>query len=159
MRPIIINNFLHPARILADGCEKLRMYSVEGTQVNEPKVAEGVEAGVGAAGALGEDGFAGDAVEGLGEGSLHGGEAWLDLPAVEGGAVVAEGELPVHGLGARCHWRQYHHHSRAWCGLADGWTGAGGRGTPLPCTFFAKSQIVRLGVYFRYRGAVDWELF
>ncbi len=35
MRPIIINNFLHSARMLADGCEKLRMFSVEGTKVNE----------------------------------------------------------------------------------------------------------------------------
>jgi len=40
MRPIIINNFLHSARILADGCEKLRMFSVEGTRVNEKKVSE-----------------------------------------------------------------------------------------------------------------------
>ena len=38
MRPIIINNFLHSARILADGCEKFRTYSVEGTQVNEKKI-------------------------------------------------------------------------------------------------------------------------
>ncbi len=43
MRPIIINNFLHSARILADGCEKFRIYSVEGTQVNEKKIAEYVE--------------------------------------------------------------------------------------------------------------------
>jgi fumarate hydratase, class II len=40
MRPIIINNFLHSARILADGCEKFLIYSVEGTQVNEKKIAE-----------------------------------------------------------------------------------------------------------------------
>jgi fumarate hydratase class II len=40
MRPIIINNFMHSARILADGCEKFRMYSVEGTQLNERKIAE-----------------------------------------------------------------------------------------------------------------------
>jgi fumarate hydratase class II len=40
MRPILINNFLHSARILADGCEKFRIYSVEGTQVNEKKIAE-----------------------------------------------------------------------------------------------------------------------
>jgi fumarate hydratase class II len=40
MRPIIINNFLHSARILADGSEKFRMYSVEGTQLNERKIAE-----------------------------------------------------------------------------------------------------------------------
>ena len=33
MRPIIINNFLHSARILADGCEKFRTFSVEGTEL------------------------------------------------------------------------------------------------------------------------------
>jgi fumarate hydratase, class II len=43
MRPIIINNFLHSARILADGCEKFLIYSVRGTQVNEKKVAEYLE--------------------------------------------------------------------------------------------------------------------
>jgi fumarate hydratase class II len=43
MRPIIINNVLHSARILADGCEKFRVYSVEGTQINEKKVAEYVQ--------------------------------------------------------------------------------------------------------------------
>src|ERR1700689_306254 len=31
MRPIIINNFLHSARVLSDGCDKFRTYSVEGT--------------------------------------------------------------------------------------------------------------------------------
>ncbi len=62
-------------------------------------LGEGVDAGVGAAGALGEDGFAGDVVEGLGEGALDGGEAGLDLPAVEGRAVVGEDEFPVlHGF-------------------------------------------------------------
>ncbi|ADW70144.1 class II fumarate hydratase [Granulicella tundricola] len=43
MRPIIINNFLHSARILADGSEKLRVFSVEGTEVNEKKVSEYVQ--------------------------------------------------------------------------------------------------------------------
>ncbi len=43
MRPIIINNFLHSARILADGCEKFRFYSVEGTKVNKKRIAEYVE--------------------------------------------------------------------------------------------------------------------
>ena len=38
MRPIIINNFLHSARILGDGCEKFRTFSVEGTQLNEEKI-------------------------------------------------------------------------------------------------------------------------
>lgn len=40
MRPIIINNFLHSARILADGCEKFRLYSVEGTELNRPKIED-----------------------------------------------------------------------------------------------------------------------
>ena len=31
MRPVIINNFLHSARILADGCEKFLTFSVKGT--------------------------------------------------------------------------------------------------------------------------------
>jgi fumarate hydratase, class II len=43
MRPIIINNFLHSARILADGCEKFRTYSVEGTELNAKKIAEYVQ--------------------------------------------------------------------------------------------------------------------
>jgi len=40
MRPIIINNFLHSARILADGCQKFRTYSVEGTQLNRDRIDE-----------------------------------------------------------------------------------------------------------------------
>ena len=40
MRPIIINNFLHSARILGDGCEKFRTYSVEGTKLNDKRIAE-----------------------------------------------------------------------------------------------------------------------
>ena len=40
MRPLIINNFLHAARILADGCAKFRQYSVEGTELNLPKIQE-----------------------------------------------------------------------------------------------------------------------
>ena len=43
MRPIIINNFLHSARILGDGCEKFRTFSVEGTQLDEKKIAAFVE--------------------------------------------------------------------------------------------------------------------
>jgi fumarate hydratase, class II len=43
MRPIIINNFLHSARILADGCEKFRIYSVEGTALNQKRIAEYVQ--------------------------------------------------------------------------------------------------------------------
>jgi fumarate hydratase class II len=40
MRPVIINNFLHSARILADGCEKFRTFSVEGTDLNRERIAE-----------------------------------------------------------------------------------------------------------------------
>ena len=38
MRPIIINNVLHAARILADGCEMFRRYSVEGTELNRDTI-------------------------------------------------------------------------------------------------------------------------
>jgi fumarate hydratase class II len=40
MRPIIINNFLHSARILGDACEKLRKFSVEGTRLNRKRIDE-----------------------------------------------------------------------------------------------------------------------
>jgi fumarate hydratase, class II len=43
MRPIIINNFLHSARILADGCEKFRIFSIEGTLLNEKRIAQFVQ--------------------------------------------------------------------------------------------------------------------
>jgi fumarate hydratase class II len=43
MRPIIINNFLHSARILSDGCEKFRTFSVEGTELNRERIAELVD--------------------------------------------------------------------------------------------------------------------
>jgi fumarate hydratase class II len=38
MRPLIINNFLHSATILADGCEKFRRFSVEGTDLNRERI-------------------------------------------------------------------------------------------------------------------------
>ena len=40
MRPIIINNFLHSARILGDGCDKFRRHSVEGTRLNRAHIDE-----------------------------------------------------------------------------------------------------------------------
>jgi fumarate hydratase class II len=40
MRPIIINNFLHSARILGDACEKLRHFSVEGTRLNRKRIGD-----------------------------------------------------------------------------------------------------------------------
>jgi fumarate hydratase class II len=46
MRPVIINNFLHSTRILADGCAKLREFSVEGTELNRKKIDEYVQGSV-----------------------------------------------------------------------------------------------------------------
>jgi fumarate hydratase, class II len=44
MRPVIINNFLHSAGILADACENLRKFSVEGTRLNRKRIDELVAA-------------------------------------------------------------------------------------------------------------------
>jgi fumarate hydratase, class II len=38
MRPIIINNVLHSSRILADACDKLRRYSVEGITLDQNRI-------------------------------------------------------------------------------------------------------------------------
>jgi fumarate hydratase class II len=46
MRPIIINNVLHCIRILADGMEKFRLYSVEGTRLNEKRISQYVSESV-----------------------------------------------------------------------------------------------------------------
>src|SRR5260370_17460232 len=46
MRPVIIINFLHSARILADGCEKFREYSVEGTELNRERIQQYVDGSV-----------------------------------------------------------------------------------------------------------------
>jgi fumarate hydratase class II len=43
MRPIIINNVLHSARILGDACEKLREYCIVGTTLNSEKIGEYVD--------------------------------------------------------------------------------------------------------------------
>ncbi|HZA11501.1 class II fumarate hydratase [Mycobacterium sp.] len=43
MRPIVINNFLHSARILADACEKLQQFCVDGIELNDAKIAEYVD--------------------------------------------------------------------------------------------------------------------
>jgi len=42
MRPIIINNVLHSARILGDAADKLRRYSVENTQLDRDKITDSV---------------------------------------------------------------------------------------------------------------------
>ncbi|MFG1294233.1 class II fumarate hydratase [Xanthobacter variabilis] len=46
MRPVIINNFLHSARILADGCARFREFSVDGTELNRKKIDEYVNGSV-----------------------------------------------------------------------------------------------------------------
>jgi fumarate hydratase, class II len=38
MRPVIINNFLHSATILADACGKLRQYCIEGTELHRQQI-------------------------------------------------------------------------------------------------------------------------
>jgi len=40
MRPIVINNFLHSARVLGDACDKLRGFSVEGTRLDRKRIDE-----------------------------------------------------------------------------------------------------------------------
>jgi fumarate hydratase class II len=40
MRPIIINNFLHSARILGDGCEKLKTFCIDGVELNRARIDE-----------------------------------------------------------------------------------------------------------------------
>ncbi|WP_433287866.1 class II fumarate hydratase [Pseudonocardia sp. CA-142604] len=40
MRPIIVNNVLHSARILADASDKLRRYSVAGTDLDRERISE-----------------------------------------------------------------------------------------------------------------------
>ncbi|MDG6093765.1 class II fumarate hydratase [Acetobacter sp. AN02] len=46
MRPVIIRNFLHSARILADGCRTFREFSVEGTDLNREVIARHVAGSV-----------------------------------------------------------------------------------------------------------------
>jgi fumarate hydratase class II len=41
-RPILINNYLHSALIMADMCDHLREFMIEGAQLNEPKLQENI---------------------------------------------------------------------------------------------------------------------
>jgi fumarate hydratase class II len=45
-RPILINNYLHSARILADMCVHLRQFMVEGSKLNEAKLKENIDRSV-----------------------------------------------------------------------------------------------------------------
>jgi fumarate hydratase, class II len=40
MRPIVINNFLHSARILGDACEKLQTFCIDGAELNREQISE-----------------------------------------------------------------------------------------------------------------------
>jgi fumarate hydratase, class II len=42
MRPVIINDFLHSARVLGDACDKLHRFSVEGTELCRARIDEDV---------------------------------------------------------------------------------------------------------------------
>ena len=45
-RPILINNYLHSALIMADMCDHFRMYLVEGAKLNEAQLKENVDRSV-----------------------------------------------------------------------------------------------------------------
>ena len=88
MRPIVINNFLHSARILGDACEKFRAYCVEGIDLDRPRLAEFVSRSLMLVTALspviGYDKAAAIAQKALDEGTT------LREAAIKSGAVTAE---------------------------------------------------------------------
>ena len=43
MRPIVVNNFLHSARILGDACAKLQAYCIDGIELNTDQINEYVQ--------------------------------------------------------------------------------------------------------------------
>jgi fumarate hydratase class II len=45
-RPILVNNYLHSALIMADMCDHLREFMIEGAELNEPKLTENIERSV-----------------------------------------------------------------------------------------------------------------
>jgi fumarate hydratase class II len=45
-RPVLINNYLHSALIMADMCDHLRKFMIEGAELNEPKLKENIERSV-----------------------------------------------------------------------------------------------------------------
>jgi fumarate hydratase, class II len=45
-RPILINNYLHSAQIMADMCDHLREFMIEGAELNQPKLQENIERSV-----------------------------------------------------------------------------------------------------------------
>jgi fumarate hydratase class II len=45
-RPILINNYLHSALIMADMCDHFREFMIEGADLNQPKLKENIERSV-----------------------------------------------------------------------------------------------------------------
>jgi fumarate hydratase class II len=45
-RPILINNYLHSARIMADMCDHFRQYMVQGTELDQSKLKENIDRSV-----------------------------------------------------------------------------------------------------------------
>jgi fumarate hydratase class II len=45
-RPVLINNYLHSALIMADMCDHFREFMIEGAQLNRPKIKENIDKSV-----------------------------------------------------------------------------------------------------------------
>jgi len=45
-RPILINNYLHSALIMADMCDHFRQFMIEGTKLNRPKLQDNIDRSV-----------------------------------------------------------------------------------------------------------------
>jgi fumarate hydratase class II len=45
-RPVLINNYLHSALIMADMCDHFREFMIEGAKLNRPKIKENIEKSV-----------------------------------------------------------------------------------------------------------------
>ena len=45
-RPILINSYLHSALIMADMCDHLRKFMIEGAELNEPRLKKNIERSV-----------------------------------------------------------------------------------------------------------------
>jgi len=41
-RPVIINNYLHSARIMADMCDHFRKFLIEGAEINEAQLKDNI---------------------------------------------------------------------------------------------------------------------
>ena len=45
-RPVLINNYLHSAQIMADMCDHFRKFMIEGAELNEPKLKQDIDRSV-----------------------------------------------------------------------------------------------------------------